>query len=407
MSLADHASAGTLRLNGVGIAGRPGRFDISIAAGRIEHLDASSSERGGFVTPLLADVHVHLDKTFTIDRTAGKVTSLFDAIELMQRDKAHWSEDDVRRRATRALEDAYMHGVGAMRTHVDWMTPDVPVSWGVLNELRQVWRGRIDLQLAALAPADLLPEAGAAIAARVGKDGGVLGAFVYRNADLGAKVEQAFQLAARHDLQLDFHVDEGLEIEADGFAEIVSATRRHGMAGRVLCGHCCSLSLRDDDELARALSEAAEAGVALVALPTTNLYLQDRVEGRSPRRRGIAPIMEARAAGMEVMLASDNCRDVFYPFGDYDPLGVLRTAALASHLEPEDWLDSVTDLPARQCELEGGGPIQVGSRADFVWHDAADLRDLVSRPSTSRAVFRAGIHIHRPEQDQKTSWTIS
>ena len=130
-----------------------------------------------------------------------------------------------------------------------------------------------------------------------------------------------------------------LEVMAStGGAPIPRVYGRARLSGRILCGHGCSLSLHDDDRLARTLAAGAEAGVALVALPTTNLYLQDRNGGRSPRRRGVAPVLEARKAGVEVLLGVDNCRDAFYPFGDYDPLAILRLAVLACHVDPRDWL---------------------------------------------------------------------
>lgn len=377
------------RLEGVSIAGAAGRVDIDIAQGRIAAITPSAFRAGGLVMPLMADAHVHLDKTYTIERTNGRVNGLFDAIELLDRDKSHWTVDDIRSRAGRALEAAYLNGVRVLRSHVDWNEPEAPIAWPVLNELKHEWRGRVELQLAALAPADLLPDWGERIAQRVRQDKGVFGAFFYRNDDLGAKIEHSFRLAVKYDLPLDFHVDEGLDIEADGFSEIVTATRRHKMAGQVLCGHGCSLAVHDDERLHRTLVAGAEAGVALVALPTTNLYLQDRAGGRSPRRRGVAPVLEARGLGMDVLLGVDNCRDAFYPFGDYDPLAILRLAVLACHVEPGDWIDSITTLPAAHC----GAPvtsIAPGNDADFVWFDAADLNDLVSRPAAARIVYRAG-----------------
>jgi cytosine deaminase len=238
---------------------------------------------------------------------------------------------------------------------------------------------------------DLVLEAGRDIAARVKADGGVLGAFFYRNADLAAKIEEMFRLAVENDLDLDFHVDEGLDVEADGFSLIVDATRRHRMAGRVLCGHACSLSLRPLDELTRILGAAAQAGVALVSLPTTNLYLQDRIGGKSPRLRGVAPLKEARLAGVEAMLGSDNVRDAFYPYGDYDPLAILRLAAPVCHLEPDAWLDSITTLPARLIRSERVHTLSAGGAANFIWHDAEDLNDLISRPQALRRVWRDGI----------------
>jgi len=382
-------------LQGVAIAGRPGRYDLHVEHGRIAAITPSQATGGGCVTPLLADVHVHLDKTFTIQRIAQngdtKVECLFDAIDLMNTDRQNWHADDIRARATRGLEAAFAKGVGAIRSHVDWTNPEVPTAWPVLNELRQAWKDRVDLQLAALVHGDLVLEAGRDIAARVKADGGVLGAFFYRNADLAAKIEEMFRLAVENDLDLDFHVDEGLDVEADGFSLIVDAARRHHMAGRVLCGHACSLSLRTVDELTRILDAAAQAGVALVSLPTTNLYLQDRIGGKSPRLRGVAPLKEARLAGVEAMLGSDNVRDAFYPYGDYDPLAILRLAAPVCHLEPDAWLDSITTLPARLIRSARVQVLSAGGAANFIWHDAEDLNDLISRPQALRRVWRDGI----------------
>lgn len=387
-------------LEAVTVAGAPARVDITVADGRIAAITPSSGGDGGLVTPLFADAHVHLDKTYTVERLNGPVNGLFDAIALMEEDMRQWTVDDIRSRAGRALEAAYLNGVRVLRSHVDWPEPEAPIAWPVLNELKHEWKGRVELQLAALAPADLLPDGGERIAERVRRDRGVFGAFFYRNADLPSKVDVAFKLARRHDLALDFHVDEGLDIEADGFSEIIAATRRAGMAGRVLCGHGCSLSLHDDDRLARTLAAGAEAGVALVALPTTNLYLQDRNGGRSPRRRGVAPVLEARKAGVEVLLGVDNCRDAFYPFGDYDPLAILRLAVLACHVDPRDWLDSITTRPAAHCGLPTAS-VAVGERADFIWFDAADLNDLVSRPNAERIVYRNGRKLGQSRQRRR------
>src|SRR5690606_25492622 len=151
------------------------------------------------------------------------------------------------------------NGVGAMRTHVDWTTPAVPRAWPVLNDLREEWRGRIDLQIASLIRGDMVPQIAAGVAARVRADGGVLGAFFYRNADLAMKIETMFVQARENDLDLDFHVDEGLDDDANGLSLIIDAARRHGWAGRVLCGHVCSLVRRSDDELKRILDAAAKA----------------------------------------------------------------------------------------------------------------------------------------------------
>lgn len=381
-------------LIGVRIVGLSGHHDVVLADGRIAKITESHSTGGGLITPLFADVHVHLDKTHTISRIRAinnrPVNGLFDAIALMEQDRSRWDENDVRVRAGAALSEAYANGVGAIRTHVDWTTSEVPKAWSVLNRLREEWKGRIELQMAALIRGDMVPEIAAGVAARVKADGGVLGAFFYRNADLAMKIETMFEHARDHDLDLDFHVDEGLDEEANGLSLIVDAARRHGWAGRVLCGHVCSLVRRSEDDLKRILDGVAAAGVAFVSLPRLNLFLQDRTSGRAPRLRGVAPLNEARAAGVTTMLATDNVGDPFYPYGDYDPLSILRLAVPACHLDPAEWFESVTALPATWMGSRTVAPLERGGMANFIWHDAVDVEDLVSRPRAGRFVYRDG-----------------
>lgn len=374
--------------SGVAIAGRPGFWDIRLADGRIAGLRPSAASGGGLVLPLLADMHVHLDKTLTAARMPGRALSLSHAIEMMAADAQRWNEADLRARAGAALGRAWRHGTAVMRTHLDWNEARPPRAWGVLRELAQDWQGRVDLELAPLTPLDCFEAAGEAIARELAGRGGVLGAFVYRNADLGAKLARVLDLAERFGLALDFHVDEGVDPEARGFDAIVAETARRGMGGRVLCGHACALSVRPEAEVAGLLDRAAGAGVGLVVLPTCNAWLQDGAPGRTPRLRGLAPLHEARAAGLPVMIASDNVRDGFYPFGDYDLFEVFRAAVPAAHLDPAAWLDAVTTVPAawtgRRLDLREGGP------ADFIRLAAADLDDAVSRPRARREVWRAG-----------------
>ena len=104
--------------------------------------------------------------------------------------------------------------------------------------------------------------------------------------------------------------------------------------------------------------------------------------------RGIAPLHEARAAGVEVLLASDNCRDAFYPHGDYDLMDVYRFAVLAGRLDAGSWLSSITTIPARICGQ--ATEISPGASADFIHYDATDIDDIISRPRVARTVWRQG-----------------
>ena len=99
------------------------------------------------------------------------------------------------------------------------------------------------------------------------------------------------------DLDLDFHVDETNDPRAAALPHVARAVLRHSYQGRVVAGHCCSLAVQPEEQADRTLDLLAEAKVAVVTLPTVNLYLQDRASGRTPRWRGVTVIQEMRRRG--------------------------------------------------------------------------------------------------------------
>lgn len=378
-------------------------YDVHVRGDRIETIvpAGEGGPAGGLLLPGLVDAHVHLDKTATFTPGARPPAGLMDAIAQSQADRARWTPDDLARRAEWALLRAWGHGTVALRTHVDWADA-VPPAWEVIGELARDWRGRVQVQRVSLTALSTLadPARGPAIAERVARDAGVLGAFIPPvAADFAGPVDAVFRLAGRFGLELDFHVDEGLDASARGFDAVVEATENHGFAGRVTCGHACALGMRALDEIAPLLARAAAAGVRLVSLPLTNLFLQDRQPLGTPRRRGLAPVREALGAGLPVAIASDNVCDPFHPYGDYDLLEALRVAVRVAHLD--DALPAqfarVTRDPADILGLPDGGLLRAGAPADFIRLGATSAHEWMARPGTVREVWRAGAPIEPPD----------
>ncbi len=378
-----------MNLNGQTVA-------IMLQGARIATVTPVAGPARATIIPLPVEPHVHLDKAFTAHRAPRTEPGLFGAIAAMDQDKLHWTADDLRTRIHRGLSEAYAAGVRALRSHVDWPGAAMPLAWEVMGEAAAEWADRLTLQRASLTALDDFADVNTArtIAKQVAGDGGVLGAFIYRHAEVEVRLRLIFDLAEAHDLRLDFHVDEGLDPEARALDAIVAETARRGFGGRVLCGHACSLSIRDADDLTCTAEAAAGAGVALTIQPTANLYLQDMAHGRMPLLRGLAPAQELRGAGVQVMLGTDNVCDPFVPFGAFDPLETLRLAWIAGHLTPEDWLDAITDAPA--CAL-GLTPslIAPGEPADFLILPAPTLSEALARPGVRRQVWRQGTPLAR------------
>ncbi|WP_395318147.1 amidohydrolase family protein [Variovorax sp. UC74_104] len=375
-------------------AGDAQLFDVIIEGDKVASITPSAQQQQANGTLLSAPVeaHAHIDKNYTVQDVGAAQDNLFVAIERMNRHRESWTGESLRLRMERALQDAWLSGTRALRTHLDWVQPEPPAALAVFEALREEWRGRIELQFVSLTPLDLFADlaAGERIAREVKRAGGVLGAFVYRNEGIVHKLGRVFDLAQQHGLALDFHVDEGLDVEATGLRSIAQLVRARDFRQGVVCGHACSLSVQEDAVAAETLALCAGAGIHLVALPTTNLYLQGAWD-RTPVQRGITRIREAAARGLRASLATDNVQDAFYPYGSYDLLETFGLGVQAAHLAPaDDWLDTITVSPAKALGLAWDGRIAPGCPADLLVLSATGEHELIGPRGRQRTVIRAG-----------------
>ncbi|MCS4511181.1 amidohydrolase family protein [Xylophilus ampelinus] len=388
-------------------SGHPTLADIHLTAdGRIARTTPAQEQappadgihhlHGAPVLPGLVDAHTHLDKSFTLPRIGTVEPGLLGAIDAMKADRAHWTPADVQARASKALQWAWEAGVTQLRTHCDWWEPAaVPVAWDVLRGLSEAWRDRIVLERVSLMPLHLFTDAATAdMLARKVVDSGpgaLLGGFVHSTRWDPQALVHLLDAAARHDLDLDLHVDEELHAGAQGLLHIARHLKAIGYRGRAVCGHTCALAAKPEAEALAVLDAVADAPITLVTLPLTNLLLQDAVAGRSPRQRGLTLVKEARARGIPVLVASDNVQDPFCPVGSYDPVESLAAGVLAAQLgQPFDtWTDALcrADWLGRS---PGRLPLRPGDPADLVVFTAADAWSFPSR-SQPRTVWRAGV----------------
>ncbi len=352
---------------------------------------------GAMVLPAFVDMHTHLDKGHIWDRAPNPDGTFMGALSTVAADReANWSAEDVRARMEFGLKCAFAHGTRAVRTHLDSLPPQEQISWPVLRELREDWRGRIELQGACLAGIDRVEAGGwfADMAQIVADSDGILGAVAYPVPDLVERLDAVFSLAAKHGLDVDFHADETQDPDSACLRAIAEAVLRHGFEGRVTVGHCCSLARQAEDAADRTMDMVAEAGVHVVSLPMCNLYLQDRHAGRTPRSRGVTLVQEMKARGINVCFASDNTRDPFYAYGDLDMIEVMREATRIGHLDHgrDDWVWSFAGGPAVACGFAPAS-LRPGAPADLVFCRARSWTEFFARPQSDRIVMRDGVAI--------------
>lgn len=327
--------------------------------------------------PHLVEAHCHLDKCHTLPLLGAVGGNLASAIEAQDGVTASRDARHLVACANRGIREARQAGCRLVRSHVDWgdaTTP--PPAWRVLTGM-----AADGVQWAALTAIDRMADRSMAraVAGHVAQAGGVLGGFVLDqdSGDIRAGLEHVFAEADRLGLMLDFHVDEGLGAHngLEAIADTALATR---FEGPILCGHAASLMNRTADEVARIADKLARAAITVCALPTTNLYLQGRTCG-TPDRRGITRLRELAAAGVRVIVGSDNVSDAFCPVGQHDPMAALHLTVLTAHLDPPlgRWLPMVTTDAARAI---GADPVHVDGarRGDLLISEARDVAELIA-----------------------------
>ena len=131
-------------------------------------------------------------------------------------------------------------------------------------------------------------------------------------------------IAADHGVGVDLHTDETLDESVDGLADLAAHVTTSGFELPVTASHCVSLGMQSP-ERQRATAEAvAAAGIAVVALPATNLYLQGRGHPQATPR-GLTAVRALLDAGVVV------ARRRRQPAGPVQPAGrgcPFETAAL-------------------------------------------------------------------------------
>ncbi len=385
----------------IGQAGDLITTSLTIADGRIatDRSDTVVDTRGAMVLPGFVDMHTHLDKGHIWPRASNPDGTFMGALTTVGADRlANWSAEDVAARMEFSLRCAYAHGTRAIRTHLDSLPPQDAISFPVFRQMREAWKGRIELQASCLVAIDKVFRTGefAKTAQIVAESGGVLGAVTYPVPDLRERLLDFFALAQEYDLHVDFHVDETEDPKSDTLRTVAEVVLQTGFARPVTVGHCCSLARMDDETAETVIDLVAAADLNVVSLPMCNMYLQDRHAGRTPRWRGVTMVHELAAARVNVSFASDNTRDPFYAYGDLDMVEVLREATRICHLDHArgDWVQSVFANPARACGFEAPSLLP-GAPADLTLFRARSWTEFFARPQSDRIVMGGGQAIDR------------
>jgi cytosine/creatinine deaminase len=378
------------------------RTDVGLEGGVIgtvgEPLATGEDLEGYLLLPAPVEPHAHLDKALTADQVPNPAGDLLGAVKGWLAHRHTMSGVDIRERAGRALREYLKHGATVVRTHVD-IGEDIG-----LRALHAV-RGLEGVQIVAFGANPLSGVDGARNRALLGEAAAAgadaIGACPALDPDPLGCIEAVLEIAQAHGVPVDMHVDESLEPEPCTLSMLADAAK--GFPHAVVASHCVSLGMMPPERTAEIAGRVAEAGIAVVCLPQTNLYLQGRDHAISPPR-GLTAIRVLRDAGVIVAAGGDNLQDPFNIVGRADPLETAALLILAGHDTPERAYVAVSDDARRAMGL----PVvrlSPGEPADLLAIRATSPREAIATAHPERVVIRGGRIVARTTL--KTDWPMS
>lgn len=390
-------------------------IDIGILGGRFvaiqQSLPSSLCEidaAGRLLAPGFVETHIHLDKSHLLGRCACQSDSLDEAIAAVARAKRDFTEEDVYERARLTVEKAIMHGTMRMRAHVE-VDPRVGlISFRALRQLQIDYAWGVDLQLCVFPQEGLLDDPGCedVLIAALEQGADVVGGAPYMDKDSRKHIARIFALAQRYDRDIDLHLEFSLEEPGLDLEEVCRLTAQTGWGRRVAIGHVTTLSTATRATLKILAAQLADCGIAITALPATDLFLMGRQFDHNVPR-GLAPVHRLLAHGVTCSLSTNNVLNPFTPFGDCSLVRIANfyanVAQVGDAADMAACFDMITVRSAELLNLPDYG-IAVGNPADFVVMDCETRAQAVSEIAPVRLGFKAGkrtfsrpsAELHRP-----------
>lgn len=406
-----------LRIDDATLAGRDGQWAIAIQDHRITDISPSLKTAakallnadGRLVIPGLVDPHLHLDKALLLAHHPAEAGTFQEALEETFQLKCDFTLEDIQSRARRVIEAEIAFGTTAIRAHVEVDPLLQLTSMKALLPLREEYAWGLTLQLAVFAQEGIINQPGTADMLReaLAMGGDVIGSAPYTDSDPERNIRIIFDLAEEFDCDVDFHLD-FLDDDAPLLLPVVAReTLQRGWQNRVCLGHMTKLAGLSPAKLKEAGEMLLEAGISVLALPASDLYMMARKDTHNIRR-GVAPIQQLIAQGVNCAIATNNIQNLFTPFGDGDPLKICtliaQTLQLGTTLSHIQCLEMATTRAAQAIGLAHHA-IAPGNIADLVVLDATSVSEAVGAAPAGRTTIKQGRIVSQRQLQQ--AFTLS
>lgn len=259
------------------------------------------------VIPPYVDPHLHLDYVFTA--SIGEQNSsgtLFEGIQRWSESKGNMTVDQMKQRIYSGIRKEMLHGVQAIRTHIDVTDPTFTGLKAAL-EVKEEIKDILDLQIVAFPQEGMYAYKGGAELVEEGLKMGAdcVGAIPHFELarEFGEKsIHTTVELATKYDKLIDVHCDETDDTQSR-FLELLNAlVLMEEIGTKTTASHTCSFGSADNSYVFRMMKLLKKSGINFISCPTENIYLEGR-QDTYPKRRGLTRVKELNDNGINVCFA--------------------------------------------------------------------------------------------------------
>ena len=325
--------------------------DLAVADGRITAVTPAGTSPVGdtpvddlgnwLVVPALVEPHAHLDKALTAEIVPNPKGDLLGAIEawIVAAAAGRITHEGTVERAHAAMELLLVHGVTAVRTHVNVLGTNGTAALRAVKEAATRFEGLLDVQTVALTSSPMTgPDSGAnraALDAAIEEGVDLVGGCPHLDPDAEGLIANAIRVATDAGVGIDLHVDDPGVLT---LRELARQVIDSGFAGSVSASHCVTLGMQSPATQTEVARLVAEAGISVFPLPQTNLFLQGRDHPTAPPRGLTAVAAAVTVFGFVVVDDGDTSRmtdfvcDVAFPEKSFTD-GVVAGELTVQHLD--------------------------------------------------------------------------
>ncbi|MHA1977164.1 MAG: amidohydrolase family protein [Candidatus Hodarchaeales archaeon] len=370
-----------------------------------KQIDAEQS----LVTESFISPHIHLDKVLIGDIIEPNQSgTLWEAIQKTWEVKRKYTIDNIKKRASKVINDQIKFGVTHIRTHVDVDSIGGLMPLKGLLATKDAFKGIVDLQIVAFPQEGILKDEGTEElldkALEMGGKDMILGGMPHNEfTDENSKkhVNILLALAKKYNVSIDSHTDETDDPNSRTLQYLAARAIEENFQRIITVDHICALSSYDNYHAARVIELVKKAGINVVTNPPTNMVLQGRLD-TGAQRVGITRVKELLSTGVNVTIGQDCVHDPYYPFGKGDMLEVANLLGHAAKMTTMSDInvlyDTITKNAAKTIDIDH--QFSKGTPADLViLHGVKSVHEAIRLTPPARTTIRNGKIISETKYD--------